>query len=84
MADFTWEFTMLTAQRVLANRNFATASVCRNEQKGFFIAGVFSLSPTPVTLAKKSLSNFAEERLTTKLYTYGGLTPEVKRLESVT
>ena len=49
-ADSMREFTMFTAQRELANRNFAAASAGRNEQKGFFIAGVFPslpISPFP-------------------------------------
>ena len=44
MADFTREFTMFTTQCKLANRNFAVSSICRNEQQGFFIAGVLSFS----------------------------------------
>ena len=46
MADVTWEFTLLTAQRELANRLFLRPpGSAENEQKGVFIAGILSLSP---------------------------------------
>ena len=46
MAVFTREFTMFTSQRELASRNFATASVRRNEQNWVFIAGAFPSLPS--------------------------------------
>ena len=48
MADFTQEPCMFTAQCELANRNFAGASVRRNEQRGLYCRRPFPLSSSPI------------------------------------